>query len=291
MVRLFTTSPTEERFFTMSTQTIHRAYNDVVASHYDLDPQGVIGRSLDYAIQQLRKEGVLGTGRDSVRVLDIGMGTGLFLGKLKELGGDQIVPFGIDLAEKMVENARTRIPDLVAAVGDAAELDAYFPGQQFDCICTHFVTGYVPMQVLAPKIASRLKADGYWSLVGGTKAAYPAMQAKGDSQLARWLSGVGSRKVDDTVLNPADLQEVADTMAAHGLEVRAGETFQPALEFNNFDQFMQFGYRGGWLTPLIESLGLHKAGPVKRWLLNRLVFPVMDSHNIVIALGRKRLAA
>jgi hypothetical protein len=87
------------------------------------------------------------------------------------------------------------------------------------------------------------------------------------------------------------LQEVADTMAAHGLEVRAGETFQPALEFNNFDQFMQFGYRGGWLTPLIESLGLHKAGPAKRWLLNRLVFPVMDSHNIVIALGRKRSAA
>ena len=43
-------------------------------------------------------------------------------------------------------------------VGDAAELDAYFPGQQFDCICTHFITGYVPMRVLAPKIASRLKA-------------------------------------------------------------------------------------------------------------------------------------
>ena len=37
---------------------------------------------------------------------------------------------------------------------------------------------------------------------------------------------------------------------------------------------MEFAYRGGWLTPLIESLGLHKAGVVKRWLLNRLVFPV-----------------
>ena len=189
------------------------------------------------------------------------MGTGLFLGKLKDVAGDQIVPFGLDLAENMVENARRRIPDLDAVVGDAAELDAHFPGQQFDCICTHFVTGYVPMRVLAPKIASRLKPGGYWSLVGGTKAAYPALQAKGDSQLLRWLSGAGSRTMDDTVLNPANLQEVVDTMDAHGFEVCHGETFEPALEFKDFDQFMEFGYRGGWLTPLIESMGLHKAGP------------------------------
>ena len=86
------------------------------------------------------------------------MGTGQFLGKLKDLANDQIVPFGVDLAENMVEDARRKIPDLVAVVGDAAELDAYFPGQQFDCICTHFITGYVPMRVLGPKIASRLKA-------------------------------------------------------------------------------------------------------------------------------------
>ena len=272
----------------MSTQTIHRAYNDVVASHYDLDPQGVIGRSLDCAVHQLQSEDLLGATRELLHVLDIGMGTGLFLGKLKQAAGDQIVPFGIDLAEKMVENARKRLPDLVAAVGDAAQLDAYFPGQQFDCICTHFITGYVPMRVLAPKIFGRLKAGGYWSLVGGTKAAYPALQAKGDSRLLRWLAGAGSRKVDETVLNPADLQEVVDTMESHGFEVRFGESFRPDLKFNDFDQFMEFAYRGGWLTPLIESLGLHRAGSAKRWLFNRLVFPVADSHNIVIALGRKR---
>ena len=40
----------------MSTATIHRAYNDVVASHYDLDPQGVIGRSLDLAVRQLQSQ-------------------------------------------------------------------------------------------------------------------------------------------------------------------------------------------------------------------------------------------
>jgi SAM-dependent methyltransferase len=271
----------------MSTGTIHHAYNDVVSPYYDLDPQGVIGRSLDGAVRQLQQQAELGSSNDSFAVLDIGMGTGLFLRKLKNVSGDRILPFGLDLAENMVENAKKRLPDLSAVVGDATQLDSYFPGQQFDCICTHFITGYVPMRVLAPKIANRLKAGGFWSLVGGTKLAYRALQAKGDSKLLRWLSGAGSRKVDDTVLNPANLQEAVDTMEAHGFEVCSRESFEPVIEFNDFDAFMDFAYRGGWLTPLIESLGLHRSGAIKRWLFNRLIFPVKDSHNIVIALGRK----
>jgi ubiquinone/menaquinone biosynthesis C-methylase UbiE len=271
----------------MSMMTIHRAYNDVVATHYDRDPQGVIGQSLDRGIAQLRAEGLLEAG-GALHVFDVGMGTGLFLDKLRGVVGDRLVPFGIDLAANMIEYARRRLPDLTAVVGDASDLDAYFPGQDFDCICTHFVTGFVGIRVLAPQIARRLKPGGHWSLIGGTKAAYPALQAKGDSKLLRWLTGAGTRTMDDTVLNPADLQEVAETMDAHGFDVGQRETFEPALTFKDFDGFMEFGYHGGWLTPLIESMGLHKAGRPKRWLLNRLAFPVHDSHNIVIALGRKR---
>lgn len=272
----------------MSTTTVQRAYNDVVATHYDLDPQGVIGRSLDLGIKQMRDEGLLDGGGE-LSVLDLGMGTGLFLAKLKEAAGDRvIVPFGVDLAENMLEYARRRMPDLNAVVGDAGELDSHFPGQQFDCICTHFVTGFVSMKKLAPQIARRLKPGGCWSLIGGTRAAYPTLQSKGNSKLLRWLTGAGSRQMDDTVLNPADLREVSATMEAHGLEVRQGETFEPKLIFKDFADFMEFGHRGGWLTPLIEEMGLHRAGPIKRWFLDRLAFPVEDSHNIVVALGRKR---
>jgi SAM-dependent methyltransferase len=271
----------------MSTTTVHHAYNNVVAPHYDLDPQGVIGRSLDRGLAHIKDEGVLDADGE-LHVLDVGMGTGLFLEKLKGLAGDRLMPFGIDLAENMLEVARRRIPGLDARAGDASDLEAHFPDRQFDAICTHFVTGFVGMRLLAPQIARRLRPGGYWSLIGGTKAAYPALQAKGNSKLLRWLSGAGSRTMDDTVLNPADLPEVAATMDAHGLEVRRSETFEPTLTFEDFDAFMEFGYRGGWLTPLIESMGLHHAGPLKRWVLNRLAFPVRDTHNIVIALGRKR---
>jgi SAM-dependent methyltransferase len=281
------TSSNLERPLIMTALTVHHAYNDVVATHYDRDPQGVIGRSLDLGVRQLEEEGLLDPER-RWRVLDLGMGTGLFLGKLKERAGDRIVPFGIDLAENMLEFARRRIPDLNAVVGDAALMDAHFPGQMFDCICTHFVTGFVPMDRLAPRIVRRVEPGGYWSLIGGTKAAYPAFQAMGDSRLLRWLSGAGDRAMDETVLNPTSLQDVADTMDAYGFDLCRSETFEPALSFGNFDEFMEFGYRGGWLTPLLESMGLHEAGPLKRWAIDRLAFPVEDKHNIVVALGRKR---
>ncbi|WP_165074711.1 class I SAM-dependent methyltransferase [Paludisphaera rhizosphaerae] len=270
----------------MNTTAVHQAYNDVVATHYDLDPQGVIGRALDLGIGQMKAEGLL-TDRD-LHVLDIGMGTGLFLEKLQQASEGRIIPFGIDLAESMLEVARRRLPDLDAVAGDASKLDAYFKDREFDCVCTHFVTGFVSMRTLAPQIAGKLLPGGCWSLVGGTKAAYPALQAKGDSRFLRWYTGAGSRRMDDTVLNPADAGEVAEVMEANGFEVLRSETFRPTLNFENFDGFMEFAYHGGWLTPLIESMGLHRAGAAKRWLLNRLAFPIQDSHDIVAVLGRKR---
>ncbi len=74
------------------------------------------------------------------------------------------------------------------------------------------------------------------------------------------------------------------------MDLRCAREKRLNLSWNSriLTQFMEFGYRGGWLTPLIEAMGLHRAGPMKRWLLNHLAFPVKDSHNIVIALGRKR---
>jgi SAM-dependent methyltransferase len=271
----------------MSIQTIHHAYNDVVASHYDLDPQGVIGPSLDRAVDQLVRQGLVGGGADPLKALDLGMGTGLFLAKLKALGGEQVQPFGLDLAENMVANAQRKIPDLTAEVGDAANFDTHFDGQTFDCISTHFVTGFVPMSVLGPKIWDRLEEGGCWSLAGGTKGSYPALQAKANSKFLRWLAGAGSRTIEDSFINPADLRDVVRTLESQGFEVCEQETFEPELDFRNFNDFMDYAYRGGWLTPAIETIGLHKAGWFKRWAINRLIFPIKDHHSIAITLARK----
>jgi hypothetical protein len=191
------------------------------------------------------------------------------------------------MAEKMVENARLKIPDLVAEFDDATNLGAHFQGLSFDLVCTHYITGYVPINVLAPIIWDRLEEGGYWSFVGGTRAGFPALQARANSRFLRWVVGAGSQTLGDRILNPANRDEVVRTLEANGFELCEAETFEPPLEFRNFEQFMEFAYRGGWLTPILEALGLHHAGAMTRLLLNWFFFPVKDHHDIAIALARK----
>jgi SAM-dependent methyltransferase len=271
----------------MMMDTIQRQYDEVVASHYDLDPQSVTGDTLDRAAEQIRKQLLLDSGQP-VRVYDVGMGTGMFLARLKRLGGDRILPFGLDLSSKMIASAFQKLPDLAGAVDTAENLDAHFPGQSFDLISTHFITGFVPLEVLAPKIHSRLEVGGYWSYVGATMSAYPTLQAKANNALLRWWFGGGKPlDLNNKVTSPANRQEIFATLERHGFVVRQCETFQPKLVFNNMDEFLDYTYWGGWLTPYIESIGLHKVGPVTRFLLNRLFFPMTDHHSIEIHLAQK----
>jgi SAM-dependent methyltransferase len=271
----------------MKTETIQRQYDEIIAPHYDLDPQSVTRDSLERAAEQLRRRHLLGNGAGPLRVLDVGMGTGIFLARLKADGGDAVQPFGLDLSEKMIESARNKIPDLVAAVDDAANLDAHFPETAFDLINTHFITGFLPLGQLAPKIRAKLKAGGYWSFAGGTKAGFPVLRAKADAKPVRWLFGGRSLAVDELVCNPAGRDEVVRTLEEHGFAVRECETFKPVLRFRDFQEFMDFAYHGSWLTPFIEALGLHKTGKTTRLLLNLFFFPVEDHHTIEIVLAQK----
>jgi hypothetical protein len=72
-----------------------------------------------------------------------------------------------------------------------------------------------------------------------------------------------------------------------GFVVKECETFEPMLYFKNFNEFYKFAYLGGWLTPIIEALGLHRPRPVLRAMLNAWLFPIRDHHSIVIALAQK----
>ncbi len=93
--------------------------------------------------------------------------------------------------------------------------------------------------------------------------------------------------IDDVVCNPTDRDDVVQTLERNGFEICAGETYQPALRFKNFQEFMDFAYRGGWLTPFIEMLGLHKANRMTRLMMNLFFFPIQDHHNIEIVLAQK----
>jgi SAM-dependent methyltransferase len=272
----------------MQANVIQRQYDEIIASHYDFDPQSVIGASLTRAVGQLeRHEGAAGK-EAALRVLDLGVGTGRFLEMLLAYAGPRIQPFGLDISQSMIDIACKRIPDLVPAVDDAANLDAHFPELSFGLICTHFITGFVPMGLLAPKIGDKLETGGLWSFVGGTKEGFPALQKKARGKLVQWLFGIKTVDVGGMVCNPVNEAEVVDTLERNGFAVRACETFCPSLRFKDFNEFLEFGYYGGWLTPFLEEVGFHKAPPMLRTVANALVFPVQDHHRIVIALAQKK---
>ena len=271
----------------MTTDIIQQQYDELIAPHYDLDPQSITGTTLDRAADQIRTQGLLEDRPDPLRVYDVGMGTGMFLTRLMNIAGAAIQPFGLDLSQKMIDCAYQKIPDLRGAVDTAVNLDAHFPEYAFDLICTHFITGFVPLHVLAPKVWSRLEDGGYWSYLGATKGAYPNLQATANNRLLRWMFGGQTLDIDSAVLSPKDQADVLETLERSGFVVRQCETFQPKLKFADLDEFLEFAYYGGWLTPFIDAIGLHKAGRFMRWILNRFFFPIEDHHCVEIHLAQK----
>jgi SAM-dependent methyltransferase len=266
----------------MQVAIARRHYDEIIASHYDFDPQSMIGDSLSKAMDQI--DAHVPTSQ-RLRVLDVGIGTGRFLEKLR--ADYDIEPYGLDLSEKMIEIARKRIEDLEFAVDDAVNLDSHFRGIEFDLACTHFITGFVPLNTLCPKIHAKLRSGGQWTYIGGTQQGFPGLQKKARSKLFRLLFGVGELDVKEFVKNPADEEEVRQTLTRRGFVVQECETFRPQASFKHLKEFLEFAYYGGWLTPFIEGMGLHKAGALVQKLLNRVFFPTEDHHCIVIALARK----
>jgi SAM-dependent methyltransferase len=266
----------------MQAGVARRHYNEIIASHYDFDPQSMIGDSLSKAMDQID---VHIPASQMLRVLDVGVGTGRFLEKLRT--DYDIEPYGLDVSERMIEIARKRIEDLESAVDDAMNLDSYYQGVSFDLACTHFITGFVPLDALAPKIHAKLRIGGHWSYIGGTQQGFPGLQNKARSKLFRLLLGVGELDVKEFVRNPADEEEVRKTLSRRAFVVQECETFRPQASFKDLKEFLEFAYYGGWLTPFIEGICLHKAGMLVQKLLNHVFFPTEDHHCIVIALARK----
>jgi trans-aconitate methyltransferase len=271
----------------MESVVIQRQYDDVIATQYDQDPQSITGNSLDRALNHLESEGLLSDVLPAMQVLDIGMGTGMFLEKLRNRSHRVIEPWGIDISRQMAAIAHRKLPDLVSAIDDGANLDQHFCEERFNLVATHFVTGFVPIEHLAPRIFSKLTAGGVWSFVGGTTAGYRVLQRRAAHPLLKMLFGGKSPDMQGLIC-PNNVQEVVAIMEKNDFEVLTSETYEPELHFPHFRAFMEYGYHGGWLTPFIEEIGLQKT---KRWqqaILNQLVFPVDDHHNIVLVLARRR---
>ncbi|VEP15758.1 Methylase involved in ubiquinone/menaquinone biosynthesis [Hyella patelloides LEGE 07179] len=267
---------------------IQRQYDEIIAPSFDMDARGIYASTYQKGIIQLQNTNLLQS-KTPLQVLDIGIGTGSFLEQVALLCEGEINLFGIDISEKMLDIAKRKIPSLRTIVDNATNLEHHYVERSFDLICSHFVTGFVPMRELAPKIWNLLDEGAYWSLIGQTMTSYPNLRKIEDSlasKLIRWFSG--NSKLDyDIVCCPEERSEVIEIFQENGFEVRQIETFEPKIDFANLDDFLDFGYYSGWLTPFIEKLGIQNASKMLSLMINVLLFPVHDNQSIEIALARK----
>ena len=270
----------------MQTETIRRQYDDVISVHYDSDPQSITSYCQDYALTQLHDEEILTPGT-ILNVLDLGMGTGMFFEKLCQQAERELSLFGVDLSENMVSQAQKKHPELRAAVDDAANFDKHFPEVDFDLICTHFISGFVPISHLAPRVFARLAPGGYWCFLGAVRSAYPELQQKANSIVVKMMFGSRQLDLNSMVQTPRDREDVVQQFEDQGFQICRAECVNCPLKFPNYKSFMDYAYYGGWLTPYIEGLGLQCAGKMSQFLLNRLVFPMNDEHHVVATVARK----
>ena len=110
--------------------TVRRQYDEVIAPHYDRDPQSVLGDSLGRAMAQLRSHVLHEASSAPLEVLDVGLGTGRFLEMLRPAARGGLRPCGLDLSARMVAAARQRVPGLEVAVDDAANLTPISPASR-----------------------------------------------------------------------------------------------------------------------------------------------------------------
>ncbi|MDD1655962.1 MAG: methyltransferase domain-containing protein [Methanomicrobiales archaeon] len=124
---------------------------DSVAPVYDMRYDSDMGRAYHQHISCALLES-LPPGRS---LLDLGCGTGLFMRRYGETGGDAI---GLDISRGMIENARGRCNDFEFCMGTAEELP--FRDHSFDAISCLLAFSYLrhPSRMLAE--ASRILRPG-----------------------------------------------------------------------------------------------------------------------------------
>ena len=269
-----------------------KAIYNTIANHYDkADYFGGISSSHKCAIQQIHKNfSQSGTSK----ILDLGVGDGAFLAKLKK-----DIPnanyTGIDLSREMLKQAQN-IMDFTAIEGSAANATNYLPAHSQDLVLAHFINAYIPTDVLFHQAQMLTKANGYFSIISTTYEAFPRAQkyladfiAKG-SILSNIVGHYYKEVVKKTPVAAGE-EDLLKFVKQHNFSVVEHERIKIDLTFQNIDELMLFGIEGAWFlnilsipTMLPKNFLLQR---IKRLFEKIFIFPYHDTHIIDVILAKK----
>jgi SAM-dependent methyltransferase len=253
---------------------IGRLYDAHVATSYDADRFGLLegGRSTATA-QVERRAGELG---DVRAVVDLALGTGESILAIRDLfPGAKL--YGVDVAAAMIEIARRKL-DVTAFHDDALRIGRHLPAASVDLALVHFLTTYVDAGAVLGKAREVLRPGGHVSLVSGVMDAWPGLQAVALRLMSR-------ERLLELSPAPRTAEHVATIVRGQGFEIVEMERFRREVRFASFEDFYDFGFRGGFFTHVFDGIG---PGGVATMAALEGVFPLEDHYEAAVILAKRR---
>jgi ubiquinone/menaquinone biosynthesis C-methylase UbiE len=271
--------------------TVKGMYNKI-SSHYAMaDRFGSISQSHAAAISQIQS--FKSELKDNARVLDLGVGDGSFLEKLKIVLPDANMT-AIDLSASMLALAKEKLA-MTAIECSATEADKYLPAHSQDLILAHFINAYIPINDLFMQADHLSRANGLFSMITTTYDSFPTAQKQLAEFIAEdnFVSSVVGHYYKNIVRNTtvaAGQDELLNTFKTHQFEILSHQRLEIPIELHNVEELANFGIEGTWF---LNSLSVRMLP--KNFLLNRLkrlfnkifTFPYHDKHIIDIVLAKK----
>lgn len=266
-------------------------YNEI-AGHYETANRfGSISQSHHIAIEQIQKEH-LGS-QPHYNVLDLGVGNGAFLAKLKPYMPNANFT-GIDISQQMLKLAEKRLP-LTLIECSATEASHHLPHHSQDLVLAHFVNAYIPIHTLFHEASLLARNKGHFSLITTTYESFPVAQqflAKFIAQGTILSSVVGhyyKAMVKNTTV-ASGLDELTHVFEQHRFKVIEHQRLEIPIVLKNIDELALFGIEGTWFLNSISMRMLPKnflIQRLKRFFGQIFTFPYEDTHIIDIVLAEK----
>jgi ubiquinone/menaquinone biosynthesis C-methylase UbiE len=267
-------------------------YN-TIASHYDqADCFGGISASHKCAIEQIEQTNI--GYKPNYKILDLGVGDGAFLGRLKRMMPEAEFT-GIDVSGEMLKQAKECL-DFTAIEASSAEATNFLPSHSQDLVLAHFINAYIPTDVLFSEAQMLTRANGYFSIITTTYEAFPLAQKYLADFIAEGsiLSNIVGHYYKEVVKKTpvaASKEDLLRAVDQHNFEIVKHERLEIDITLNNIDELAQFGIEGAWFlnilsipTMLPKSFLLQR---IKRLLEKIFTFPYHDTHIIDVVLAKK----
>ena len=271
--------------------SVKSIYNEI-ASEYDCaDSFGTITQSHQCAVQQI-KNATIGH-KPHIKILDLGVGDGVFLHKMK-----QLFPLaeltGVDVSKEMLKRASANI-QFTPIESSAADASRYLPSHSQDLVLAHFINAYVPIQTLLKQAQILTRANGHFSMLTSTYESFPISQ----QHLAHFIakdtitSSIAGHYYKTIVKNTsvtAGKDDLLQSFQQHQFEILDHQRLHIPISFNNIDELVLFGIEGTWF---VNSLSLNVLPRklvlqiIKRFLSKIFTFPYQDTHVVDVVLARK----